>query len=841
MESVDTQSNKIHNTFLFIILATTFILSIKQLFPFQSVDEVEIMNWIKDIDQNLFSIFKYPPLFLYLHYALAKVYAVVLSFLGIIDNSAGFLFTETGFRITLEAGRIVNALLATLLVYMVYKTGKRFFNIHTALMAALMMAVNPLIILYAHIFKPGILTTLLVTCSMYFLLKYINAPTSNALFWGSFFCGLAIAAKFNAFPLIIVIAMAVLMVYSDRAKKQLPLNRIILFVPVGSAAGFFLGAPNWLFNPIGNIKAFLAQYSPNSGNIYKQVLPKSMTDVWLEFTVDLIDHFGWILFIVCILALIYSILSKDKNGLLIFSLIALYILILSIFGYFADRISMPLFPLVTLVIGKFLFMDLPCRLDLLKAHNPARLMVSGSTLIALLWVPVSIYALSHTVSNIKTYNLLQTSSEWNRTLEYRSQHNIVDSQSKSDNKRFNIARQIYTPKVRGHNIKLTKQFKLKFLQRDKNKFFHFVQAHLPTYEDYINSKKWQNREVINLTKHRPFYRIKKRAYQPWNPQCIYLYRVPEELLGIVPTGFNSSLTLPEPLPLPRTFYQGIKTSFLPLQAYEQNPNFAIFTGSRFEHWFYSSKKITALRIYFLFLHPSKNSQLSYSVKVNNRQAKFQPGQDEKITLIELTGLNPKPFYYENIYRLQVKGFGALTPDRGTCYMVFEPIYKVNNPKDSQPNNTSPLILPLPPTEEIPQLFSQHPLPEWVKSVYKQSGIDLSLMTFLSTRHISTEELFPLQQGSYKLTLSGKREDTNKSGAVLSYTYYTEKQVVQKEFPLTGKIPQTFAIKVDEPIIFVKIFIKELNRTVPGSPFTLTITPDYKDYFGSLHRGFGSNK
>ncbi|NIM11720.1 MAG: hypothetical protein GTO45_06470, partial [Candidatus Aminicenantes bacterium] len=568
------------NVVLALILVVTFILSVKQSAPFDSVDEIGLMYWIRNLDLDPFPVLNYPPLFLYLHYILSWVYGIILTLLGIISDSSFFLASDTGFRFALEAGRVINALLVTLLVYVVYKTGKEFFSKLTGLMAALLVSVNYLVILYAHFFKPGILVTLLITVTLYFLLKYHHTSKPRYILFSSFFFGLSTAAQFNAFPFILVIVLAVLLTFKvspiTGEKKPRPLKKVFLFLPLGTAAGFFLGAPNWLIHPIGNIKNTIKLYSPDPGILHQQFEPKSFLEVQGAFFQDLIAHFGLIFFIFLAAGIVIAFLSRDKRDILVTCFIIIYIVGFSFFGYYGERFGLPVYPAVALMVGKALFVDIK------KVFQRFRLLpqFAGAFKYAavLLWIFIGGYALNQTIDNVKTFNLMKTQSRWDRILEYRQQHNITDEN-------YNVARQIYTPPFRRGDTKLTRGFHLRFPKRDRKKTLHFIQAHLPTYNWFTageEAKGKKESKTINLRRHKPFYEVRKRTYQPWDPECVFLYRIPKELQGIEPGK--------EEVWLPRPFYRGEHTSFLPLHVYEQNPNFGKLVKRTetntytYEHW-----------------------------------------------------------------------------------------------------------------------------------------------------------------------------------------------------------------------------------------------------------------
>ncbi len=822
MKITNNFEKNIFNKLIFIFMGISFLLSIKQFFPFNSFDEIEIMDWIRDIDHNPAFAFKYPPLFVYMNLLLSKIYSIALSFLGFINTDSNFLDSKFGYSFTLEVGRIVNAFLSSVIVFVTYKIGKNFFNQYVGLFAALLIAVNPLIILYSHIFKPGILTALLVTTTLYFLFKYIKEHKTVSIFWASVFCGLSISAKFNVFPLIISIYFAIYFAYLDG--KKMEFKKLILFIPSGGIIGFSLGAPNWVLNPIGNIKAFLSTYSPDKGNIFELFPTKTMTTIWVEFFDDIKTHFGLIIFVLFILAIIYSILKIDKQNIFIILFIFFYVLIISYFGFFADRMSMPVFPAVSILVGKFLLFDIPLIFKNFYKTNLDRDRLFNKIFLLFLF-PVSIYAAIQINDNTKTYNLLKTQTDFNYTIEYREQHNI-------DNKthKYNIGRQIYTPRVNDRNIKITKKFQLKNKRRHKNKKLHFIQAHGPTYTTLTTGKLYPELKKLDMSEYRPFYMIKKREYQPWNPECIYLYKVAPDLLKIVPKGLSPKIDIPKNILIPKVFYKSQNTSFLPLQVYEQNPNFGITKKGLYSHWIYSKKKIKELK--FDFIRPKAIHSTSLSLVVNNSKKTFKVGNIVKTIILD--DLKPKFFYFDYIYQIEIKNNNSWKQKTfDETYFTFDPVFEIIADNHKKSTKIQEVSLSLSEKPYIPELFSNKPTPDWIKNYYSKFGVDLTLLKFVGTGYLKLykekqesilkTDFFPLVCGTYRLFINW--ENIDQESLILEIVLYTSKGKNTSNLKLLRENNNSILLKTNIKTGFFKLFIKPTSDNYDIKLNWISIAPD----------------
>lgn len=802
---------KLDKLLLYALLAITFLLSIKQMLPFDSVDEGQLMHWIRRLHHEPFPALNYPPMFLYLHYALSWIYGAFLSLIGVIDNSAGFVVSSYGFRFTMEAGRVVSALLGTMTVYMAYRMGKDFYNRHAGFLAALLLAVNHLFILYAHIFKPEILLTFLLTLSLYYLLKYLHnqPPQLKYILWSSFFFGLAMAAKFNVFSFFFVILLAVIWHH-----KKWTLS--MLYIPLCMAAGFLSGAPNWLIRPIGNFKAQLQQYTPESGDLFHQFESRSAFQIYTDFPRDFIEYFGIAFFIILIISLVYSFIRRDKKDISIPVFIIIYILLFAIFGYYAERFALPLFPAAALLIGKFVFYDLPRILKNNKTTSPARkyLRQYWKYAVWVLWIPILIYGAGRGLEEIKTYNLFKTQTRWDRVIEYRRQHGI-------EKDGINVGRQIFTPRIDSNNIKITKHFQIKY-PRHERKNLDFIQAHRPTYNDYISGKKLKSPETMDLSPFRPFYEIRKRNFQPfWNPETVFLYRVPDSLAAMAPVQRK--------IALPRTFYPASHTIFLPLQTYEKNPGFGELEKDTTVRWLYSTEKIEKINITFFSLR--KKSQLL--IDINGKQFPLNNDNRKPVETIEMNDFPEKSFYYDYVYRLSIHS-PQRRLEQNPYYFVIQPQFAGKTVKPNSP------LFPAPVGADIPALFSNQPIPPWVQSFYKETGIDLSLLTYLNTQSLDMDthetaspDIFPLEKGVYKLHLEtgpiSPQQPTGKE-ACLEILAWGPQGGWNKKTILTGSRINTVLLEINQPLCFVKIHfagLRENNIDVKR----ILLLPDYRGYIG----------
>lgn len=714
---------------LIFILFIAFLLYIKQFLPFESVDETMIAGFVWDLHRTPFPVNLYPPFFLYIHFLLSLAYKSILMFLGAVESHAHFLST-IGLSVTVETARVINALLATALVYLVFRMGKKFYNPSVAFFAALVMAFNPLVVLHAHIFKSDILVSLLITLSLFLLFKHIHTPRRTFIYFSAYLYGLAVAAKYNVFVFAPVILLALLMTRKEIRTRRMIRTAVLL--PLVMAAGFFTGAPNWLVHPLGNIRLFLEKYGFGSHSVFEPYRLYSPLQTYLEFLTTWISDFGWVFVLILIIAIPVALLTRGKKATLLAAFILIYVILFGFTGFYGDRFSLPLYSGMALLVGKTLFVDLKSRwLAWKKPWTPVAVII---------WLGTALFLISAIQANLSTFNLLKTKSKSKWASDYREQHHLVPQ-------RFHIAFQHMTPRIRG-GIKLNGSLKLRFYQRHHHLTPDFIQLVHDRYREFMKTyDRSKSRLTIDFSAFRPFHLIRKPKIQPWDNDFIFLYRISRGLSAVDPPPALTGT------PLPRCFTMNPHTSYFPLQPYEKNPGFGKTHQGRYHHYLYSREKIPGLKI--LLFNPLKRYDLT--LRVNNRTRRFRKKNAPAVVPLELSELTPKKRFPDHVYQMEIKKNTGLEP----CYFVFWP--RGSGPGEQKSVIVDPAGPPI--REPIPPLFSQNDPPPWQKDFYGKTGIDLSLLSFINTVELYRNtgqtpgdvkiDCVPLEPGIYTLSVTGE--------------------------------------------------------------------------------------
>lgn len=792
----------IRKILLISILFITFLLSIKQLIPFKSVDETMIAGFVWDLYENPFPVNLYPPFFLYLNFILSFLYKNILIFLGLISTSSQFM-SSIGLHFTVEAGRVINAFLAVLLVYLVYRIGNEFYNRNVAFFAAILMAFNHLIILQAHIFKSDILVSLFITLSLYFLLKYLKTHDIKLLLWASFIFGIAVATKYNVYIFILIILLVIFLTRKEIIKKKT--IKSLVFLPVVMAAGFFIGAPNWLIHPLKNLKYFLQKYGFGSESVFEPYRIYSPMDIYIKFVNNFIKDFGLIFVIILLLAIPLSFIIKGKKEIILGSFILIYISIFGLMGFYGDRFCIPLYSSIVILIGKIIFVDLK---KVFRGNKKA-----WQIFIVFFWIGTSVFALSNIKTNITTFNQLKTKSKNNWAKDYRYHQGISAD-------RYNIAFQHLTPRIKG-GIKLNAKFQIRWF-RHSDRIPHFIQA---VHQQYLGltkrDKKQKIDSPIDFSKYKPFYLIQKPRFQPWDIDFIYLYRISEELLQISNPGSQLLMKLP------RTYCLNEHTSYFPLQAYEKNPTFGKTVQGGYCHYLYSKVKINKLNMTLFSL----NEHLDLNIKINNIERIIKQKNQTAINLIEIGNIKPKKYHKDYVYHIEIQTNAKHRP----YYFVLNPLFNdIQKPVLKIKKIDAKTI-----NKPIPELFSDKKLPHWMKNYYKKTGLDLSLLTFIQTAEIFNDsentlknihiDFFPISQGKYKLHIAGHRISKQFSAEpqnTLEYRLFSSTGISKKSFKLNKEF-ESIQIEINDPINFIEVDVRGLRE---DNFFIkrMTLVPDYPE-------------
>lgn len=196
-------------------------------------------------------------------------------------------------------GRVTMMLSGVVTVWVLWKTGNRFFNRTTGLIAAFFMAFLFLHVKESHYIKSDVIEGLFVLACFYFALKISHESKMRNYIWAGVFFGLSTATKYNSIIILPVILLAHWLGGEKREIKRL------LAAAFFAIAVFALIHPYFIIDPINTFKKTLA-----AGIAQRGLFPEHLQgkDIWWWFMFEHIPQgmgillyiSGWMGFAVCL-------------------------------------------------------------------------------------------------------------------------------------------------------------------------------------------------------------------------------------------------------------------------------------------------------------------------------------------------------------------------------------------------------------------------------------------------------------------------------------------------------------------------------------------------------------
>lgn len=715
------------------LILVAFLLRVQGWYRFEVPDEgtLNAMSWSLHADPlpvGMPLIPAYPPFFPYLNFIVSFLYFWFLGFSGFVQFSYLFLHSPFGHQFTLQAGRLLIALMGALQVWITWRIGRKFISARAGFLAAALIAVNPFLVFNSHIFKSDIPLALLLTIFLYFLLAFAEKPRRlRLLFWCTFFFGLSISAKFNsAVEIFLFIPLAFLI----RKEWKGMWRRWIPIALAGGFLGFFILAPNWFFHPLENAGGAMKLVS----NMYSNYLFYDQpSNSYFRYCKDFFESFGVFLIPVFLFGFIRLWFRRRNSDRLIAFYFIIYFLFQGMSSFYGTRMVLPLYTAMALIIASAAEYDL---FPLFRRRKSIRALIHGVLWGAVIWTCGTLL-----LGNLRTFNLLKTTMQMDSALTYRRHHLAGD---------YLWAREGFTPVLPGDagdwdmtGIPLT------YFRRHRS--FQFLNTGLLT--GYLLKKtdnKEKRREVEErLYEYRPFHRIHKTVFSPWDGDILFWYRPHPD--------FRRPVPLRPPGGLPRLFHEpgeNSSTLFLPIQPYEQNTAWGGLGKGEYGRWLYAGMRMKNL-ILFLFT-PENGARIE--VRINDRILMHADVSAGAVRRFDLKAPPPMPLHDDPLYRLEIRSLSG----RQEVYLVYFPVLEGGRSPVFHLEDPGPLVQPEEEAGPIPLLFSGPRPPAWVRRFHRRTGIDLSLLKQVNRRVLFSNPggsvqpwdsgFFPATAGTYKLEI-----------------------------------------------------------------------------------------
>ncbi len=302
---------------------------------------------------------KYPPLHYYL-LSLLYLPFVILQKIKLIDVSQLSTYT-----VLFYLGRLLSLVMAAGVVYLVYRCGLEIYDRRSSLLAALITALIVPFVYHAKIANLEVPYTLWFLWSVFFFIRILKTQAAKYYLLFALTAALSICTKDQAYGLYVLPPFLIVVSHwleKRRAGEPKAFLRSLFNrnngLALAVAAGTFLVLHNIFFNAEGllNHARLIGGRMSSDYRMFENTLAGHLRLLW-ETLRQVQFSLGWPLFAVCGLGLIYGLVPKKKNFLLL-SLtgfaISYYVFYINIILYNYDRFNIPICIVLSFFGGKAL-------------------------------------------------------------------------------------------------------------------------------------------------------------------------------------------------------------------------------------------------------------------------------------------------------------------------------------------------------------------------------------------------------------------------------------------------------------------------------------------------------
>jgi len=304
-------------------------------------------------------------------YILAGLYAVILGVYSVYCFFRGDAHSFVGFESLLSGdlalapeilnltGRLLMTVFAIITICFVYLVGKKIFNRTVGILASFCLAIAPLHVGPSRVIRPDIPATMLILCSVYFLLLFIEQNTkSKFLIISSLLVGFSVAAKYTSGIVLlpVLVYCSILDSRQDRTSKDIYLSDFVKIKTnlskalVFSFIGFFILAPFVILNFEHALRAI--NYEMRATHFGSERLPAMQNFLWLGKKV-LVEGIGGAFFAVfACLGLFMAILKRSLKTYIFLIFPLAFYLFITFFGQLRwARWLIPVLPFEAILFG----------------------------------------------------------------------------------------------------------------------------------------------------------------------------------------------------------------------------------------------------------------------------------------------------------------------------------------------------------------------------------------------------------------------------------------------------------------------------------------------------------
>ncbi|MBI5475541.1 MAG: glycosyltransferase family 39 protein [Ignavibacteriales bacterium] len=291
------------------------------------------------------NFFNYPALTFYIQFIGQVIHYGIGNLAGYYPNLNSFGTTITPLAHT---ARIIDLLFDILTILVVYKLASEFFNKRTAIIASLILALNPLHIKFAHLIQVDTALTFFSTLSTYYIFKLFNDPKPKWYYAAGISMGLAVSSKYTGAFLLLFFAIAHLLRFKNSRDALSGLYRQEFIVAILiSVLVFVLLNPYILLTPNAFEKDFsFEQQHMASGHLG---ISESQSTLSYYFLDAIPSNFGWLFYGIIFIGIASILKLKERINYLTLIYPLIFLIFVSTWIMRAERYILPIFPVFALI------------------------------------------------------------------------------------------------------------------------------------------------------------------------------------------------------------------------------------------------------------------------------------------------------------------------------------------------------------------------------------------------------------------------------------------------------------------------------------------------------------
>lgn len=244
-------------------------------------------------------------------------------------------------------GRLISVALGTASVLMIYLLGRRMYGRRTGVLAALMLAVLPLHVMYSHFLAVDVPATFLVLCSLVFAARIVEGARLRYYLLSGLFAGLAGATKYNTF--LVVVAPFVTHTWATKGRTITRLFSWKLAMLILAAAfGFLIGCPGILLYPQHFWHDFIYE-ARHMQTGHGLVFVNTGSGYAYHLIHSLLPGMGIPVLALAFIGLFYAIRRWTPQDMMLIAFVVVYYALIGAVAVRFARYTMPILPVLVLL------------------------------------------------------------------------------------------------------------------------------------------------------------------------------------------------------------------------------------------------------------------------------------------------------------------------------------------------------------------------------------------------------------------------------------------------------------------------------------------------------------